>query len=387
MISQNNIEGFEQYATPFYFYNIDLLNETLKSVSSLSRQYEFTTHYAIKANPNQRILNTISKFGLGADCVSGNEVQTALENGFAPASIVFAGVGKTDGEIEFALMSEIFCFHCESIQELQVINEIATRVGKIPRIALRINPDVEANTHAHITTGLRENKFGLSVQDIPVALQIIKSLDNINLIGTHYHIGSQICDLQVFENLARKVNSIHKTFFHDIDLQYVNVGGGLGIDYLNPTGNPIPHFSEYFETFKKNLAVKPSTKVHFELGRSIVGQCGSLVTRVLYKKGNENLPFLVVDAGMNDLLRPALYGASHLIINLTSTKPTAYYNVVGPICESTDCFGKQIELKEAQRGDLLAILSTGAYGEAMGSRYNLREATRVVYSDEVMLTV
>jgi diaminopimelate decarboxylase len=332
-------------------------------------------------------LSEISHFGLGADCVSGNEVKTALENGFLPESIVFAGVGKTDGEIEFALRSEIFCFHCESIQELQVINEIAARVGKTARVALRINPDVEANTHAHISTGLSENKFGLSLQDIPVALHIIKSLENINLNGTHFHIGSQICDMQVFKNLANRVNIIHKTFFHDIDLQYVNVGGGLGIDYQNPMQYPIPHFSEYFEIFKKNLKVSPTTKVHFELGRSIVGQCGSLITRVLYVKGDDKLPFLVVDAGMNDLLRPALYGATHRIINLTGNKEIKKYNVVGPICESTDCFGKQVEMNESRRGDLLAILSSGAYGEAMGSRYNLRESTRVVYSDMVMIPI
>lgn len=387
MIPTQYIEGFERKTTPFYFYNIDLLRETLKAVRYLSDNYQYTLHYAVKANANPRILREISSFGLGADCVSGNEIRMALECGFAPESIVFAGVGKTDCEIDFALKHEIFCFHCESIQELQVINDLAKRVCKIANVALRINPDVEAKTHAHITTGLSENKFGLNLQDLPLAINIIKSLDNLILVGTHYHIGSQICDMKVFENLSSQVNSIHNAFFKNVDIQYINLGGGLGIDYQNPKENPIPHFSSYFETFVKNLDIQPNVNVHFELGRSIVGQCGSLVTRVLYVKGNENLPFLVVDAGMNDLLRPALYGASHRIINLTVNEVVRKYNVVGPICESSDCFGKCVELPETSRGDLLAILSTGAYGEAMGSHYNLRESTRVVFSDEVLLPV
>jgi diaminopimelate decarboxylase len=384
MIPSQSLEIFEQFETPFYFYNINLLNETLKTVQQLSARYGYTIHYAIKANSNQRILREIASFGFGADCVSGNEIKMALECGFDTKSIVFAGVGKTDREIEFALEKGILCFHCESIQELQIVNSLAEKVGEIAQVALRINPNVEAKTHAHITTGLSENKFGLNLFDIPLALNLIKSFSNINLIGTHYHIGSQICDLKVFEKLSQRINEIHSSFFQGFELQYINVGGGLGIDYQNPMEYPTPQFSEYFKTFNRNLRIPSNSRIHFELGRSIVGQCGSLITRVLYVKGDENLPFLVVDAGMNDLLRPALYGASHKIINLSSALARKRYNVVGPVCESADCFAKQIELPETSRGNLLAILSCGAYGEAMGSQYNLREKTGVVFSDELV---
>jgi diaminopimelate decarboxylase len=384
MIPSQSVEIFEQFETPFYFYNINLLKETLKVAKKQAEKYGYTIHYAIKANSNHRILSEIASFGFGADCVSGNEIKMALECGFDAKSIVFAGVGKTDREIKFALDKGILCFHCESIQELQVVNSLAEKVGKIAQVALRINPNVEAKTHAHITTGLSENKFGLNLYDIPLALNLIKLFSNINLMGTHYHIGSQICDLKVFERLSQRINEIHSSFFQGFELQYINVGGGLGIDYQNPMENPTPQFSEYFKAFNRNLRIPSNARIHFELGRSIVGQCGSLITRVLYVKGDENLPFLVVDAGMNDLLRPALYGASHKIISLSSALAKKRYNVVGPVCESADCFAKQIELPETSRGNLLAILSCGAYGEAMGSQYNLREKTGVVFSDEVV---
>jgi diaminopimelate decarboxylase len=383
MITNEYIEILEQFQTPFYYYDINLLRKTLSTVDQHSKEFGFTVHYAIKANANPRILSEIAKYGFGADCVSGNEVKMAIDCGFDPQEIVFAGVGKTNPEIELALENKIFCFHCESVQELEVINELAAKRSITASVALRLNPDVKANTHAHITTGLTENKFGLSNEEIAEAKSILPNLKNISLIGLHYHIGSQITDLSVFQKLVQKSSQLEKELFPDSNFQYINFGGGLGIDYNSPKSNPIPDFAGYFAAFKDNLNLNSSRKIHFELGRSIVAQCGSLITRVTFVKGACSHKFAVVDAGMNDLIRPALYGASHSIINLTSNGEVTRYDVVGPVCESADCFAKSINLNLAKRGDLLAILSSGAYGEVMGSRYNLRETTGVVFSDEI----
>jgi len=386
MITNEQIGTLGQFQTPFYYYDINLLRDTLKEVSRQSESNDYTVHYAIKANANHRILSEISSIGLGADCVSGNEIKLAIECGFDPKNIVFAGVGKTNPEIEFALESNIFCFHCESVQELMVINQLASEHSVIAKVALRLNPDVKANTHAHITTGMMENKFGLSVEEVLEAKSILSGLKNISLIGLHFHIGSQITNLDVFKNLAQRVNQLESELFQNNEFLYINVGGGLGIDYLNPDSNPIPDFKGYLSVFRENLNSVSKRKIHFELGRSIVGQCGSLVTRVTFIKGTSNHQFAVVDAGMNDLIRPALYGASHSIINLSSNGDILKYDIVGPVCESADCFAKGISLPQVQRGDLLAILSSGAYGEVMGSRYNMREVTGVVYSDETEVT-
>jgi len=387
MITSEQIGTIEQYPTPFYYYDIELLRDTLKEVKKQSDKNNYTVHYAIKANANQRILNEISSLGFGADCVSGNEVKLAIECGFNPQKIVFAGVGKTNPEIEFALDNTIFCFHCESVQELVVINELAAHRSIIAKVALRLNPDVKANTHAHITTGLTENKFGLSIEEVIEAKEILTKLKNISLIGLHFHIGSQITNLDVFRRLAEKVNQLEFELFPNNSFTYINLGGGLGIDYSNPNHNPIPDFKGYLSVFKEYLSNDSGRQIHFELGRSIVGQCGSLVTRVIFIKGTSSHQFAVVDAGMNDLIRPALYGASHSIINLSSNDEFINYDVVGPVCESADCFAKGIALPKAKRGDLLAILSSGAYGEVMSSRYNMREMPGVVYSDEVLESV
>lgn len=383
MLNHKKIEALEQFPTPFYFYDINLLRNTLKELKEQSDSFGFTVHYAIKANANHRILNEIASLGFGADCVSGNEVKLAIECGFNPQKIVFAGVGKTNTEIEFSLDKNIFCFHCESVQELEVINQLAKQRSVIAKVALRLNPDVKANTHAHITTGLNENKFGLSTEEVHEAKRILPDLENISLIGLHFHIGSQITNLEVFKELSLKANQLEAELFPDSKFSYINLGGGLGIDYTNPQKNPIPDFKGYLSTFKDNLITTPERNVHFELGRSIVGQCGSLVTKVTFIKGTSTHQFAIVDAGMNDLIRPALYDASHRIINLTSNGEISKYDVVGPVCESADCFAKSIELPQVQRGDLLAILSSGAYGEVMSSRYNMREITGVVYSDEI----
>jgi len=381
MITIESLGILDSSPTPFYFYDTDLLNQTLHRVKIASEKFGFEVHYAIKANANRKILTRIASYGLGADCVSGNEVKLAIQCGFAPHRIVFAGVGKTDHEIEYALDNKIFCFHCESVQELIVINELASERSIIAKVALRLNPDVKAGTHAYITTGMIENKFGLSFEEVLEAKEILPSLRYIKLIGLHYHIGSQITNMEVFKTLSLKANQLKEDLFPRNDFSYFNMGGGLGIDYSNPSNNPIPDFEGYFSTFHKNLKLESNQKIHFELGRSLIAQCGSLITKVTYIKGSSKHQFAVVDAGMNDLIRPALYGASHSIINLSSSEESLVYDIVGPVCESADCFAKEIQLPRVKRGDILAILSSGAYGEVMSSRYNMREIPYAVYSE------
>ncbi len=367
--------------TPYYQYNIDLLRQTLSIARQESQLNGFYVHYALKANSNPTILRIIAEYGFGADCVSGNEVRTALENGFEPNKIVFAGVGKTDDEIEYAIDNDIFCLHCESIQELEVINKIASEKNKIIAVALRINPNVDALTHKHITTGTSINKFGLTVSEANLAIQIIPRLQHIKLIGLHFHIGSQITKMSVFRNLARRAKKIEQELNPNGEFPYLNLGGGLGIDYENPNENPIPEFKNYFSTINSSLERKGFQKVHFELGRSLVGQCGKLITKVLFTKQTGEKNFVIVDAGMNTLIRPALYGAHHRIENVTSTEILhEIYSIVGPICETTDCFDENIYLPVTKRGDLIEILSCGAYGEVMSSRYNLRDLPGIKFA-------
>ncbi len=382
MITLESLGILESNPTPFYFYDNYLLDQTLTKVKETSERYGYDVHYAVKANANRKILTRIASFGLGADCVSGNEIELAIKCGFKPEKVVFAGVGKTDSEIEFALDKGIFCFHCESVQELEVINQLASQRSMVAKVALRLNPDVKAGTHRHITTGMIENKFGLSIEEVSEAKELLPSLKNINLIGLHFHIGSQIIDLDVFKSLSIKANQLKEQLFPNSNFSYINMGGGLGIDYANPDDNPIPDFEGYFRTFNENLNLAPNQKVHFELGRAIVAQCGSLITKVTYVKGPSAHKFVVVDAGMNDLIRPALYDASHSIVNLSSKGSISSYDIVGPVCESADCFAKEIKLPQVERGDILAILSCGAYGEVMSSRYNMREIPYAVYSED-----
>jgi len=367
--------------TPFYQYDIALLNDTLHTATAQATKYGYTVHYAVKANANPALLKIISSAGFGADCVSGNEIKIALENGFKPQGIVFAGVGKTDWEIEYAIEQGIYSIHCESVQEFQVIDQIAKKMNKTARIALRINPNVDAQTHKSITTGLKENKFGMSVAEASLIISSANQFKNINLIGLHFHIGSQIMNMEVFKNLALEVNQIQERL-QSKTLQYLNLGGGLGIDYDNPRINRIADFAGYFNTINQWLDPGKEQKVHFELGRSLVGQCGQLFTRVLYTKAAKSRSFAIVDAGMNALIRPALYGAVHRIENISKIDYPANqtYDVVGPICETTDCFGEGVRLPATERGDLLVIHSCGAYAESMASDYNLRERPKSVFN-------
>jgi len=374
MFSGNTIEQIINKNTPFYYYDLALLNKTIQNLKSISDNYGYHINYAFKANANKRIIQQIKLAGLGADCVSGNEVKFAIENGFAPSEIVLAGVGKNDQEINYALDNNIFCFNCESLQELEVINELSIRKNKVASIALRINPHVDGNTHKYITTGLEENKFGINPYQFEDVLALIKTLKNIKLIGLHFHIGSQITELTPFKNLCKKVNEINTYFFKQgFDLPMMNVGGGIGINYHEPDKEAIVDFASYFKVFHDFLTLRKNQSLHFEIGRAIVGQCGSLISRVLYIKNGINSNFAILDAGMTELIRPALYQAYHKIENLTSTSNEINkYDVVGPICESSDCFGKAVELPLTKRGDIIAIRSAGAYGEVMSSNYNLR---------------
>jgi len=378
------VDKLSQLQTPFYYYDMELLNATLNTVKREADEYGFKVHYAVKANANDRILKTIRQAGFGADCVSGNEVQKALDTGFDAKGVVFAGVGKADWEINLGLDNDIACFNAESIPELEIINELAEKKGKTAKVALRINPNVNANTHHYITTGLEENKFGINQWDLEKVIAVLGTLKNVELEGIHFHIGSQITDLLSFKELCLRVNELQKWFIsRHIFPKVVNVGGGLGIDYEQPDQNPAPDFKNFFQVFDEFLELKPGQELHFELGRSMVGQCGALLSRVLYVKNGVNTKFAIVDAGMSDLIRPALYQAYHKIENLSSAKPTEKYDVVGPICESSDCFGKAVDLPETGRGDLIVIRSAGAYGEIMANRYNLRELPLAYYSDEI----
>lgn len=383
MFDDIRLQEFENKETPFYYYNLDLLEETLDAAMLAANKRGFHLHYALKANFNEKILSIIQSKGFGADCVSGNEVQKSVDLGFAPSQITFAGVGKSDKEIRTALKQQIFAFNVESIQELEVINDLANELGVVANVSLRINPNVDANTHHYITTGLDENKFGVPNMELESAAAVIRSCAHVKLIGLHFHVGSQITDMNVFKSLCVKVNE-WKNWFEDRGtfINVLNVGGGLGVDYNDPDGNPIPDFEAYFDVFDKFLERNSKQEVHFELGRSLVAQCGSLISRVLYTKSGSKKNFLILDAGMTELMRPALYQAYHKIerVGTVDMKKTQFYDVVGPICESSDSFGKEVELPVSSRGDLIAIRSAGAYGEVMSSRYNLRDEIRYVFS-------
>ncbi len=385
LFKKDQQEKIQQLETPFYYYDMALLEETLDSAKTAADKRGFHVHYALKANFNDRILALIQSKGLGADCVSGNEVQKSIDVGFAPSQITFAGVGKSDKEIITALKHAIFAFNVESIQEMEVINALAGQLGVKANVSLRINPNVDAHTHHYITTGLDENKFGVPTSELERAASVIREAAHVELVGLHFHIGSQITDMNVFKSLCIKVNE-WKNWFEErgTTIKVLNVGGGLGVDYQQPDENPIPDFEAYFDIFDRFLERGPHQEVHFELGRALVAQCGSLVSRVLYTKSGVKKHFLILDAGMTELMRPALYQAYHKIEPAVDSDASILnYDVVGPICESSDCFGKEVPLPESKRGDLIAIRTAGAYGEVMASRYNLREEIRYIYSDRL----
>lgn len=380
------VNKFRELETPFYYYDVNVLRETLSCINKEAGKYNnFCVHYAVKANANHKVLTIIRENGLGADCVSGGEIRAAIKAGFPTGKIVYAGVGKTDWEINLGLDYDIFCFNVESVPELEIINELAAAKGKTARVAFRINPNVGAHTHANITTGLAENKFGISMEDMDKVIDMAETLPNVKFVGLHFHIGSQILDMGDFVALCNRVNELQeKLYARQIIVEHINVGGGLGIDYSHPNRQAIPNFAEYFATYHKHLKLRPQQTLHFELGRAVVGQCGSLISKVIYVKQGANKQFAILDAGMTDLIRPALYQAYHKIENITSEEPKETYDVVGPICESSDVFGKAIDLNKAHRGDLFALRSAGAYGEIMASAYNCRALPEGYTSEELV---
>ncbi len=391
MLRKTDIKKLAEIPTPFYFYDLNLLRETVQELKKEAGKYQFRVHYALKANNDNKVLATVRDAGLGADCVSGNEVKKALEHNFNASDIFYAGVGKTDDEILTGIEANIGCFNCESLQEITVINEIAGGINKTAKIALRINPHVDSKTHSYITTGTEENKFGIQLWELDEVLSVVRTLKNIELTGLHFHIGSQITNMDIFKKLSLKVNEINERVTKKgFDLSILNLGGGFGVDYDAPLENPVPDFKSFFHTFYQYLKMKPGQNVYFELGRSVVAQMGTLIAKVLYIKKGRTKNFAVVDAGMTELIRPALYNSVHKIENLSKngleeSPPDAYsrYDIVGPVCETTDFLGKNVNLPLTFRGDLLAVYSVGAYGQSMASNYNLREKAGVVYSDEL----
>jgi len=378
------LDIFKDIQTPFYYYDLNTLRTTLEEINQQVKNTVFHVHYAMKANVNPGVLAVIKDAGLGADCVSGGEVEAAIQAGIAPSKVVFAGVGKADWEINLGLDHDIFCFNVESIPELEVINELAAAKGKTANVALRINPNVSAHTHHYITTGLSENKFGINLSELDQVIDLFPTLPNVKLIGIHFHIGSQITDMTSFQGLCVKVNEIQEHFVaRNVKLDHVNVGGGLGINYEHPNHFPIPDFDAYFKIFRDHLNLQPGQTLHFELGRSVVAQCGSLISRVLFIKKGTSKQFAILDAGFTDLIRPALYQAYHYMENISSELPVETYDVVGPICESSDTFAKGFVMNQTKRGDLIAIRSAGAYGEIMASQYNLRKLPIGYNSDQL----
>lgn len=390
MFDLNRIDFFEKVETPFYFYDMDLLRSTVENVVALSRKYDVEVHYAVKANVERRIMEYISSMGIGADCVSGNEVLHACSCRFPAEKIVFAGVGKSDREIAEALKAGIGMFNCESLQEIFVIDAMAAKFGTKAKVSIRINPGVDAHTHRYITTGTYENKFGISDHEFDAVIAMVKRCPNVEFAGLHFHIGSQITDVEeVYSLECRRANEIVGYFeSKGLAVENVNLGGGLGVDYEDPDARPLADFGTWFRIVSENIDRGSGRKIHVEPGRSMVAQCASLVSRVLFVKTGETKNFLILDAGMNDLIRPALYGAYHKIENLSARlRPnlpqTQVYDVVGPVCESSDVWGAGRFLPLSVRGDLMAIRSTGAYGQVMASRYNLRDFAPAVYSDDM----
>ena len=374
--NQFPIESFRNIKTPFYYYDTALLRQTIKTITDEVAKHEgYHIHYAVKACANPKVLSIIAESGLGADCVSGGEIQACIDAGFPANTIVYAGVGKADWEIELGLNVGIQYFNVESVAELEVIEEIAARMNKTANVSFRINPDVGAHTHANITTGLSENKFGIAMQDMERVILMAKEMPHIEFVGLHFHIGSQILEMDDFQALALRINELQDRLEKNGigPVKNINVGGGLGIDYQDPDAHPVPGFGKFFDTYAQNLKLRPGQQLHFELGRSIVGQCGSLIAKCLYVKQATHRQFVILDAGMTDLIRPALYDAHHHIENLTSREEnTQIYDVVGPICESSDVFQRDCILPVTHRGDLIALRSAGAYGEIMASQYNCR---------------
>ena len=383
MFQSELVKRFINLSTPFYYYDLEILEKNLLNLKNSLKPYN-KVHFSVKSNTNPRILSVIKNFNLGIDAVSANEIKHCINLGFTPRDIVFAGVGKSDEEIEYGIINNISYFNVESLQELEVIDSISKKFSKKTTVSIRINPNIKSETHKKIQTGSSDDKFGIDLNDIS-HIPKLRKLENINITGLHFHIGSQIINLKPFHDLCKISNEILNYLReNDIKIKNINVGGGLGIDYEYPENNLLSNFKEFINLFNNGIRLDKNQSIHFELGRSIVGQCGFLISKILYSKKSYDKNFLILDSGMNNLIRPALYNSKHKISNLTSKNSDHLnYDVAGPICESSDTFAKDYRLVKSIRGDLIAIHSCGAYAESMSSNYNLRDNINSYYSDTI----
>ena len=370
----------EQFGTPLYIYSKATLERHWHAFDKAFGEHPHLVCYAVKSNPNIAILNVMAKLGSGFDIVSQGELERVLAAGGDPAKVVFSGVAKSEPEITRALEVGIRCFNVESEAELLRINEVAGRLGKTAPISLRVNPDVDAHTHPYISTGLKENKFGVSVEQAREVYKLAATLPNIEIVGMDCHIGSQLTELQPFLDAVDRLIVLMEQLKQDgIALKHLDLGGGLGVTYTDETP---PHPTEYAKALWEKLSAFSELEIIVEPGRAITANAGILVTKVEYLKSNESRNFAIVDAGMNDMIRPALYQAymNILEIDRTLAREEKIYDVVGPICETSDFLGKQRKLAIAQ-GDYLAQRSAGAYGASMSSNYNSRPRTAEVMVD------
>lgn len=364
------MEIIKEYGTPVYIYSYGTLIRHIRAYEEAFCEVPHLICYAVKANSNLAILRIFAQLGLGADIVSGGELFRALKAGIKNYKIVFAGVGKSEEEIGYALKNKILMFNVESEAELHKINEIAKKLKKKAKVALRVNPDIDPKTHKYIATGLKTSKFGIPIEKALEYYKTAKTMDNIEVIGIHKHIGSQITDTKTYVEALSKIISLYdKLTKFDMKIDYIDIGGGLGITYKDEE----PPLPKDLANSLLPLLKNKKGKIILEPGRSIVGNAGILVTKVLYTKETENKNFLIVDAGMNDLIRPTLYGSYHEIQPVVNkNRDRIIADVVGPICESGDFLAKDRELEKLSAGEYLAVMSAGAYGFTMSSNYNSR---------------
>lgn len=379
----------EKHGTPLYLYSKNMIIDNFKATDKAFSSVKHTICYAMKANSNFQILKLMASLGSGGDVVSGGELFLALKAGIPANKIVYAGVGKTDQEIKYGIESGIMAFNVESEQELEIINQIANELGKKAPVAIRINPDVDIHGHPYISTGKSINKFGI---DIHVALEVFLNafrMSGIEIVGVHCHIGSQILNLEYYVATAKKISDfVQKLSESGIEIQHIDIGGGLGVHYSDmlpkyaeKEGETVPSPAELAQ--KVIAILKPlDCEILFEPGRSIIAETGTLITKVLYVKESRDKNFIVIDAGMNDLIRPSLYDAYHQIVPLKRIDgELEKADVVGPICETGDFLAKDRPLPKVQRGDYLAVMTAGAYGYSLSSNYNSRPRPIEVWID------
>lgn len=368
-----NIESIaSKVGTPFYLYSAEQIVKNFQELSDSFKDRKHLICYAVKANSNLAVLKLLSSLGSGAEVVSGGELFRALEAGFAPDKIIFDGVGKTREEIDYAIKNKILFFNVESEQELVMIDCVAKAQKKMAFVSFRINPDVNAKTHPYIATGLRKSKFGIPMKKAPELIRIATELKNVYLMGLGFHIGSQITSLSPYSESVRKLIRLYERSKEwTDDIEYLNFGGGLGITYRNER---VPSLNGWVQALlKETKKVPEDVGILIEPGRSLVGNAGALITRVSYVKRGETDNFIITDAGMNDLLRPSLYDAYHQILPIKYKRyKKIKASVVGPVCETADVIAKSRRIQNFQQGDLLAVMSCGAYAASMGSQYNSR---------------